>query len=183
MGMYIDDIDELDEKILETIMDNARLTYSEIGEKVGVSRVSVKNRMDAMEDKGIIKGYKTVIDEEASPEGVKFYVDLELDPQYYEDALEFIAGETALREVYIVTGECRVHAIGITSNSRNISNIAGRLFRGSKGIKRVVWYEQLSTIKSVDGGIDYVRYQEPEHLEEGQSESTSDDAKRNEGNQ
>ena len=182
MNMHIEGIDELDEKILDVIKDNARLTYSEIGEKVGVSRVSVKNRMDALEQKGIIKGYQAVINVEAASEGVKFYIDAELDPQYYEDALEFIAREEALRDVYIVTGECRVHAIGFTSNSRNISNIAGRLFRGSKGIKRVVWYEQLSTIKSVDGGIEYVRYQDPEHLEEGQSESASDDTQRNEGN-
>ena len=52
--MYIEGIDEVDNKILETIKDNARLTYKEIGEIVGISRVSVKNRMDAMQERGII---------------------------------------------------------------------------------------------------------------------------------
>ena len=40
--MYIEGLDELDNKIIEVVKENVRLTYSEIGEKVGVSRISVK---------------------------------------------------------------------------------------------------------------------------------------------
>ena len=54
--MHIEGLDDLDNKILEIIKDNARLTYKEIGEQVGISRVSVKTRMDALQEKGIIKG-------------------------------------------------------------------------------------------------------------------------------
>lgn len=56
--MYIEGLDKLDNKIIEVVKENARLTYSEIGEKVGVSRISVKKRMEALEEKGIIQGYK-----------------------------------------------------------------------------------------------------------------------------
>ena len=31
--MYIEGLDELDNKIIEVVKENARLTYSEIGEK------------------------------------------------------------------------------------------------------------------------------------------------------
>ena len=44
--MYIEGLDELDNKIIEVVKENARLTYSEIGEKVEVSRISVKKRME-----------------------------------------------------------------------------------------------------------------------------------------
>ena len=50
--MQIDGLDELDNNILSVIKKNARLSYSEIGERVGVSRVCVKNRMAVMEQKG-----------------------------------------------------------------------------------------------------------------------------------
>ena len=43
--MNIEGLDKLDNAILETIKDNARMSYSDIGEKVGLSRVAVKNRM------------------------------------------------------------------------------------------------------------------------------------------
>ena len=51
--MHIEGIDEIDNKILDIIKDNARLTYKEIGEQAGISRVSVKTRMDALQEKGL----------------------------------------------------------------------------------------------------------------------------------
>jgi len=59
--MHIEGLDETDNRILDVIEKNARLTYKEIGDRVGISRVSVKARMQAMEEKGIIRGYETVI--------------------------------------------------------------------------------------------------------------------------
>ena len=59
-------MDKIDHAILEIIKDNARMSYSEIGKAVGLSRVAVKKRMDAMEESGVIRGYRAVIDEESA---------------------------------------------------------------------------------------------------------------------
>lgn len=53
--MYIEGLDELDNKILTVIKKDARLSYSDIGKSVGLSGVSVKNRMDILEERGILK--------------------------------------------------------------------------------------------------------------------------------
>ena len=42
--LHIEGLDELDNRIVEIIKDNARLTYSEIGAKAGVSRISVEKK-------------------------------------------------------------------------------------------------------------------------------------------
>ena len=55
-------MDETDRKILDILRENARMSFSEIGSAVGISRVSVKKRMTAMEEAGIIRGYRAVID-------------------------------------------------------------------------------------------------------------------------
>lgn len=55
IGMYIEGLDELDNKILTVIKKDARLSYSDIGKSVGLSRVSVKNRMDILEEREILK--------------------------------------------------------------------------------------------------------------------------------
>ena len=36
MRMYLDQLDRLDQKILTLLIENARYSYSEIGEKVGL---------------------------------------------------------------------------------------------------------------------------------------------------
>lgn len=55
-------MDESDRKILDLLRENARMSYSEIGNAVGISRVSVKKRITAMEEAGIIRAYRAVID-------------------------------------------------------------------------------------------------------------------------
>ena len=55
-------IDETDNKIIELLTDNARMSYSEIGERLSISRTAVKNRIDALEKSGVIKGYTVVVD-------------------------------------------------------------------------------------------------------------------------
>ena len=58
--MFLDGLNELDQKILSLLIENARLSYSEIGERVGLSRVAVKARIQGMEESGIIEEYTAV---------------------------------------------------------------------------------------------------------------------------
>ena len=53
--MYLNGLDELDQKIVQLLIKNARLSYSDIGKEVGISRVAVKARIQALEKKGVIE--------------------------------------------------------------------------------------------------------------------------------
>lgn len=53
--MYLNGLDELDQKIVQLLIKNARLSYSDIGKEVGISRVAVKARIQALEKKGVMK--------------------------------------------------------------------------------------------------------------------------------
>ena len=127
--LYIEGLYELDNKIIEIIKDNARLTYSEIGAKAGVSRISVRKRMESLEKKGIIQGYKAVIDPTKVPEGVKFILDLETTPECFEDIVEWLSGSKYIRQIYSVSGDCAIHATGFVSNSKKAPHIASNIRR------------------------------------------------------
>ena len=169
--MQIEGLDELDNKILSVIKDDARLTYREIGERVGISRVSVKTRMDAMQEKGIIQGYKTVIDPTKVPEGTLFFLDVETDPHNYEGVVGYLAGNKMIRQIYSVSGECRIHAIGYAPSAQKLENFANAIYRSRSAVRRLSLHTVLSTMMDLDGGVDYVRYQKPEHLENRETET------------
>lgn len=59
--MFLDGLDELDQKIVQLLIKNARISYSELGEQVGISRVAVKMRVQALEKRGIIEEYTTIV--------------------------------------------------------------------------------------------------------------------------
>ena len=158
-------LDALDHAILDTIKDNARMSYSEIGEKVGLSRVAVKHRMDLLEKNDIIRGYKTIIDETNQPEGVSFFMDIETYPKDYMEVIGELARDAFIRQIYSTTGECRIHCVGFAPNPRTLERHVNYLFRITKGIRKMNWHMLLSTLKDVDGGVDYEKYKQSEYLE------------------
>jgi Lrp/AsnC family leucine-responsive transcriptional regulator len=55
-------IDAIGWKILELLQENARLSYREIGEAVGLTAPAVAERVRRLEDAGILKGYHAEVD-------------------------------------------------------------------------------------------------------------------------
>jgi DNA-binding Lrp family transcriptional regulator len=58
----MDRLDETDERILTELAEHARATFSEIGERVNLSAPAVKRRVDRLVERGVIRGFTTVID-------------------------------------------------------------------------------------------------------------------------
>ena len=121
--------------------------------------------MAALEQKGVIRGYQTVINSvAAADDGVRFFLDAEVWHDHFDEALSALSAEKSIREVYITTGDDHVHAVGITLNQANLRVIVNRLY-SETFFKKVSSQVILSTVKDVDGGVDYaLRYQEHEHM-------------------
>ena len=86
--MYLDGLDKLDQKIVELLIENARISYSDIGENVGISRVAVKARIQAMEQKGIIEEYTTIINPQKISGAISCYFEIETAPDYLPQVTE-----------------------------------------------------------------------------------------------
>lgn len=54
-------LDNLNRKILKCLQENARMSNSEIGRRIGMSSPAVGERIKKMEDIGLINGYKTIV--------------------------------------------------------------------------------------------------------------------------
>lgn len=54
-------MDEIDRDILLHLRENARCSFTELGKKVGLSTPAVNERVKKLEEKGIIAGYKAII--------------------------------------------------------------------------------------------------------------------------
>ena len=55
-------LDELGWKILMELQENARLSFAELGRRVGLSTPAVAQRVRRLEDEGIIKAYRAEVD-------------------------------------------------------------------------------------------------------------------------
>lgn len=72
------EIDQIDHRILAELAVNGRLTVTELAERVGLSKTPCHTRMRRLEARGIILGYRAVIDPERLGLGHVAFVEVKL---------------------------------------------------------------------------------------------------------
>ncbi len=60
----MDSLDDIDLDICELLQENGRRSYRVLGDLVGLSAPSVRDRVRRLEERGVISGYRAVIDYE-----------------------------------------------------------------------------------------------------------------------
>ena len=108
-SMYLDGLDGLDQKIVGLLIENARISYSDIGERIGISRVAVKARIQALEQKGIIEEYTTVINPQKISGAVSCYFEIETTPSCLAEVTEILNQHDTVTQIYRVTGKDKLH--------------------------------------------------------------------------
>ena len=58
-------LDEYSRNLLDALQEDSRLSYADLGRRVGLSPSATAERMRRMEEDGIIRGYTIDIDREA----------------------------------------------------------------------------------------------------------------------
>ena len=71
-------IDDIDRDILRQLVRNARLTYSELGKRVSLSANATAERVRRLRDRGIIAGFRAVIDPGAAGRRLVALIDVRL---------------------------------------------------------------------------------------------------------
>ena len=59
------DLDDINLTILDLLQEDGRMSYRELGERVGLSAPAVTERVRRLEELGVIQGYRAVVDYEA----------------------------------------------------------------------------------------------------------------------
>lgn len=85
-------MDSLDQRIVSQLVADARASYAEIGNVVGLSAPAVKRRVDKLLDLGILQGFTAVVDPEALGWGTEAFVEVHcqgnVSPQRIRTGLE-----------------------------------------------------------------------------------------------
>ena len=149
--MYLKGLDELDRKILDLLTQNARYTYSELGERLGLSRVAIKNRMDALEERGIIEGYTVIVNPQKLGSAVSCYYELEARPDVLPEILRRLEACPTVTQIYRVTGECCLHIHAVAADQEELERLMNEVLDRLPGVEKLTTREILSRVKDVKG--------------------------------
>lgn len=73
-----DEIDEMDREILRLLQQNGRMTNAALAEAVGLTPTPMLQRIKKLEQRGIIRGYRAVIDPLAMGRGLLAYLSVQM---------------------------------------------------------------------------------------------------------
>lgn len=81
-------LDEIDRQIVAQLLKDGRASYSQIGDRVGLSAPAVKRRVDRLRHDGVINGYAAVVDPAALGWTTEAFIEI------------FCTGATSPEEIY-----------------------------------------------------------------------------------
>ena len=130
-------VDEIDEKILVLLEENARMTYVEIGNLVGLSEGAVRNRIQSLVSDKVIKRFTI---EKSISHGVRALTMIAVEPGVptFEVSKKVNENE-GVERIYEVTGEYDIVMVSHGSNIENINKVI-------EDIRKINGVEKTNTI-------------------------------------
>lgn len=145
--MKLNGLDEKDNQIVNLLLENARMSYSDIGGKVGLTRVAVKNRVRALEEKGVIKGYHAAIDPLVVPEMQTYITFVQTEPGAYDAISEKLRQEKAVVMLCQTSGDCCLHAVCVAETIQEMRAFAKRMRTENPGLLKFAAYTVFDILK------------------------------------
>ena len=140
-----ENLDEIDFKILRILLDDAKLSYLEIGEKVNLSQGAVHARVKKMENSGIITGSSIKIDVKKLGWDVSAFLGIYLEsPDHYELAKDELMKIPEVVNINYTTGNYSIFIKLICRDTGHLRDVL------TKKIQRLPGIQRTETIISLD---------------------------------
>ena len=149
--MFLDNLDLYDQKIIRLLIENSRYTYSEIGDKLGISRVAVKNRIAALEENGIIEEYTAIINPQKIGGSVSCYFEIDTRPDTFQEVIHQLENSAVVTQIYRTTGVCHLHMHAVAASQEEMESFLKDVIDQLPGIEKITTNVILSRIKDVKG--------------------------------
>ena len=142
------DFDDLDRKVLAKLMTEARISWAELAQHLGLSAPAAADRVRRLEERGIVKGYSARLDPEALGLPLTALVAVTLDrPSHRLPFLKKIEKLAEISECHHVAGDddyiLKVHC----RSTRDLDRLLSDELKALPGVVRTRTTIVLSTPK------------------------------------
>ena len=130
-------LDDIDKKILSKLHENSRISYTDLGKEVGLSRVAVQARINNLTEKGVIEKFTTVINPGKIGIHVSAFFNVEVEPLHLREVAEKLSNEHSVTSLYHMTGPSKLHMHGIFADNQEMEAFLAEKVYPLKGVVSV----------------------------------------------
>jgi Lrp/AsnC family transcriptional regulator, leucine-responsive regulatory protein len=144
-------LDDIDRKILALLIENGRMSYSDIGKELNLSRVSVRERVNQLVKNGVIEKFTVVVNSEKVGKSVSAFFEVDCEPAYLVEVAQKLADNPNVASCYQMTGPSTLHMHVLVEDFTSLEKFVNNELYSLKGITRVESHILLRRFKSRSG--------------------------------
>ena len=148
-------IDLYDRKILALLQQDARLTNNDLSERVHLSPSQCSRRRQRLEEDGLIRGYRAVLDREKLGFPLVSIISVTLATHNRDNARRFaelLSRLPEVQEAHALTGEMDYMIKVVTPDLRSLADFVNGVLLPHESVQHVKTAIVLETMKE-DGGL------------------------------
>jgi DNA-binding Lrp family transcriptional regulator len=139
-------IDDLDQRIVRALNQNARKSFRDVAKEVGTSVTAVINRVKKLEDSHFIRGYIPLVDPEYFGLNLIAIIAIRISKGKLLETQEQIAKDPRTVAVYDITGEWDSMLIGYFKDRQDL-NVFIKELLSLENVERTVTHIVLNVVK------------------------------------
>ncbi|MFP4979295.1 Lrp/AsnC family transcriptional regulator [Paenibacillus sp. CN-4] len=112
-----DAIDAVDRDIIRELNRNGRVSYTDLAKTIGLSRVAIQARVNALIESGVIERFTAVINPEKIGIAVSAFFNVEVEPKHLHEVAEQLADDPWVTSLYHMTGPSKLHMHALFSDN------------------------------------------------------------------
>ena len=140
------ELDEIDLKIITELLSNGRASYRRIAERIGVSVATVASRVEALERRGVIRGYTALVDPAKLGYQITAVIELRITSGNILEVQRRISEDPHVFSVYDVTGEADSIVLARFRSREELSRFVKRVL-SMEEVERTVTHIALEIVK------------------------------------
>lgn len=140
------ELDELDLKILSELLRDGRASLRKIAERVGASVSTVAARVEALERRGVIKGYTAIVEPASLGYEITAIIHVRIRSGKLLEVQRLVARHPNVFGVYDVTGEADSIILARFRDRRELSRFIKELL-SHEYVERTITHVVLDVIK------------------------------------
>lgn len=130
-------LDEIDKQILSILHEEGRISYTDLGKRVDLSRVAVQARINQLIEAGVIEKFTAVINPAKIGIHVSVFFNVEVEPRFLEEVALKLEEEPAVTSLYHMTGPSKLHMHGIFANDQEMEEFLTKRLYPLQGVVSV----------------------------------------------
>jgi len=117
-----EDIDEIDRKLITILSRDGRASYTDLAKSIGLSRVAVQTRLNALIENGTIERFACILNPERLGLTVSAFFNVDVEPRHLMSVADRLAAEPEVTSLYHMSGPSKLHMHGLFASHQEMEN-------------------------------------------------------------